>query len=353
MGIYDREYYRREGPSFLGSFTDQGRVCKWLIAINVLLYVVQITTDERITPYLDVRLGSYTALSDEELVNRYELMSGGLEDSEHLPPEVRESLRQARQEQVARLRQLYNSPGILQGQVWRLLTYAFLHGGILHILFNMLFLWWFGHEMEELYGPREFLTFYLMSALLGGVAYFLWAWARGSLVPCIGASGAVTAVMVLYAFHYPRRIIYIWFLPLPVWLFVLFQVGQDALTFVSNQPTRTAVVVHLAGAAFGLGYYKFNWRLAPWWQALLRFRLPRARPRLRVVREEPDTPVSRPAAPPQPVASAAIQTDIEHLEAKVDAVLEKVARYGRDSLTESERELLVRASEVYRRKQKS
>ena len=131
----------------------------------------------------------------------------------------------------------------------------------------MLFLWWFGHEMEEMYGTREFLIFYLVSAFLGGVAYFLWSWARDNPVPCVGASGAVTAVMVLYAFHFPTRVIRIWyFLPVPIWLFVVFQVGRDFVSFASGIANGTAVTVHLAGAAFGFGYYKGNWRLAPLWQ---------------------------------------------------------------------------------------
>jgi hypothetical protein len=169
------------------------------------------------------------------------------------------------------------------------------------------------------------------------------------------------AVMVLYAFHYPKRVIYLWwFLPIPIWLFVAFFVAQDAFIFTSGVHTTTAVTVHLAGAAFGFGYYKGNWRLAPLWQAVTRWRLPRRRPRVRIYDEDPDEtptprrprPASAPAstgvttAPPPPVAD-------EHLEAQVDAVLEKVARYGRDSLTESEKALLVRASEVYKRKQRS
>ena len=167
--------------------------------------------------------------------------------------------------------------------MWRLLTYAFLHGGIMHILFNMLFLWWFGHEMEEMYGTREFLIFYLVSAFLGGVAYFLWSWARDNPVPCIGASGAVTAVMVLYAFHFPTRVIRLMFiLPIPIWLFVVFQVGRDFVHFAGGIDNGTAVTVHLAGAAFGFGYYKGNWRLAPLLQWARGLRLPKRRPRVRI-----------------------------------------------------------------------
>jgi membrane associated rhomboid family serine protease len=349
MGIYDREYYRREGPSFLGSFTEQGKACKWLIVLNVILFVLQLTVPG-VTDWLDLRTGRGAGLGDAEIVRQ-------------LGPQLRGLPADARQQVIEEARQQleqFNRPGVLQGQVWRLLTYAFLHstGGMpWHIIFNMLFLWWFGHEMEDMYGPREFTLFYLLAALLGGVAYFLWSWARDNPIPCVGASGAVTAVMVLYAFHFPKRVIYLWwFLPIPIWLFVGFEVAQDFFTFAGGIQTGTAVTVHLAGAAFGFGYYKGNWRLAPLWQAVTRFRLPRRRPPLRVYEEEAPTPLARrerPAAAPAPTgitAAAPPAAADEHLEAQVDAVLEKVARSGRESLTESEKALLVRASEVYKRK---
>ena len=288
MGIYDREYYRRDSPSFLQLFTGAGQVCKWLILINVIVFVAQLL----------------------------------------LPGEF---------EEVLWLR----APDVLHGQVWRLLTYAFLHyrGNVLHILFNMLFLWWFGHEMEEMYGSREFLLFYLVSALLGGAAYVLWALAGDVPNPCLGASGAVTAVMVLFAFHFPRRIILLMFiLPVPIWLLVVIMVGMDTFVFASGQVTSTAVTVHLAGAAFGFGYYKGNFRLDSLWDTVTRIRLPRRRPRLRVYRETPSAPVRSHSG------------EDEQLEARLDAVLDKVAREGQASLTESEKAILVHASEVYRRR---
>jgi membrane associated rhomboid family serine protease len=339
MGIYDREYYRSEGPSFLGSFTDQGKACKWLIGINIAFFVASLFTQPAHPGprfVVDDR-GNPVRVDRDDAPPRFGDRDGFVHEALALEPEA-----------------------VLHGQVWRLLTYAFLHQGIWHILWNMLFLWWFGHEMEELYGAREFLIFYLVSAFLGGVAFTAWAFSRpdGMLWSCVGASGAVTAVMVLYAFHYPSRIIRLWwFLPVPIWLFVLFQVGQDVFTWATNAPTQTAVTVHLAGAAFGFGYYKRNWRLAPLWQAVTRFRLPQRRPRVRIYDEE--EPVARRPRPAAAPAATGITTSPapspsadEHLEAQVDAVLEKVARSGRDSLTDSEKALLVRASEVYKRKQR-
>jgi membrane associated rhomboid family serine protease len=301
MGIYDREYYRREGPSFLGSLARTGQACKWLILINGLVFLAQLLTLPR------------HGVPGDGVVTDWLLL------------------------EPAR---------VLHGEVWRLLTYAFLHSPyqLLHIVFNMLFLWWFGSELEGLYGSREFVTLYLVSALLGGVAFQ--AYAMSTRDSCLGASGAVTAVMVLYACHFPSRVIYLFFmLPVPIWAFVAFMVAVDSLYFVGGIRTQTAVVVHLAGAAFAFAYYKLHWRLSPAWTWLLEWKAGRARPRLRVYHgeEEPAEPVA--VASPPTVGGVD-----EHLEAKLDAVLEKVARSGQASLTEGERAILLRASEIYKRR---
>src|SRR5262249_13240898 len=158
-------------PSFLGSFTEQGKACKWLIGINVVFFVLQVAVPQ-VTSWLDLRVGQPPALSRQDQF----LRQLDPRQIQQLPPDQQVEV-EARLERIEEAQR----PGVLQGQVWRLLTYAFLHstGGMpWHIIFNMLFLWWFGHEMEEMYGPREFTIFYLVAAFLGGVAYFLWSWAR-------------------------------------------------------------------------------------------------------------------------------------------------------------------------------
>jgi membrane associated rhomboid family serine protease len=305
MGIYDRDYYRRDGPSFLGALADRGRVCKWLILLNVIVFVVQIATLERAEGGQIIGEGSFTTAL------------------------------------------LLDPNAVLHGEVWRLLTYSFLHSyaSWAHIVFNMLFLWWMGSEMEEMYGSREFLTLYLVSAVVAGVAYFLTQlpldpWARHG---CLGASGAVVAVTVLFACHFPHRTVLLMFLfPVPIWVLVLLFVGQDFLTFLLKMDSQVAVGAHLGGAVFGFLYYKGHWRLSNLVPDLKAWRKRRARPKLRIYREEePQTPVAV-GAPPD--------NDIEHLEAKLDAVLEKMSQVGKENLTESERQILLRASEIYRRR---
>jgi membrane associated rhomboid family serine protease len=297
MGIYDREYYRREGPSFLGSFTERAHACKWLILINVVVFVLQL-----------------------------------------IIPQVTEL-------------GILNVQSVMSGEVWRLLTHAFLHSpdDPFHIIFNMLFLWFLGAEVEDLYGSREFLAMYLTAAVVGGVAHVITVLtgAVHDSVGCLGASGAVMAVMVVAAFHYPQRIVYVFFFPLRLWLIVVIYVSLNAYQFLTQTGGHTAVDVHLAGAGFGFLYYKFQWRILGFWEDIRSWfgtRRVRTRPRLRVYREEePSTPVALAPAGPK------LEVD-EHLEAQVDAVLEKVSRHGQASLTDSEREILFRASEVYKKR---
>ena len=327
MGIYDRDYVRREGPSFLGSFVERGRVCRWLVGINIVAFIVQILT---LPP---------PGGGDGWFTEAFELDVGH----------------------------------VVHGQIWRLLTHAFLHDPytVWHILFNMLFLWWFGTDVEDLYGPREFLLFYLASALAGGLLFCVTSLAWLPAAKAVGASGAVLAVVTLCAIHYPRRIIYLMFiLPVPIWLFLVIFVAGDAYTFLRREESGTAVAGHLGGFLFAGAYYRLHWRLSEWRLPSLRgWRRRLFGPRLRVHREEeagslwsskqrPSSPASLSIRRPEegtqaPVgAPAASRLDDEHLEAKMDAILEKLSRVGKENLTEGEKELLLRASEAIRRRRR-
>lgn len=316
MGIYDREYYQQRRQRVFGGFGTGGQVVKWLIIVNVAVFIVQMLTRQR-TPFglLPSPITTFFALDTAAVLE--------------------------------------------QGQVWRLLTYGFLHSDdLFHILFNMLFLYWFGRDLEEVYGPKEFLAFYLTAILAGGLgftafgAYFQLTgslpWGQHTL-RCIGASGGVTAVMLLCAFHFPNRIILLFFvIPVPIWAFVAFNVIQDAWLFTESVSSRnafktpTAVAAHLAGALFGFLYYRYQWRISRL-SGGIRLKLPslRRRPQLRVYRGE---------RVEEPVAVGPREIVDEHLEAKLDSILAKIQAHGKDSLTEEEREILLRASEIYKKR---
>jgi membrane associated rhomboid family serine protease len=311
MGIYDRDYYRREGQSFLGSLTERGTMCKWLIGINVVCFILQIITTS-VQPPFNVPHAPFTNAL------------------------------------------ILDVHKVLEGQLWRLLTYAFLHDptNIWHILVNMLLLYMFGRDVEDAYGPREFLAFYLVAAVLGGGAFLATMPGGGT---CLGASGAVIGVLVLSACRDPHQTVRLFFmLPCPAWLAAVLLVAMDAFNFLGGVRNGIAVQAHLAGAAFAFLYYHFQWRITGWWPGF-KTRLGRlGRPKLRVYdepeeeeRERQPASVSAPA-PSSPATQSSL--DDEQLEAKMDAILEKISRVGKDNITESEREVLLRAGERIRRR---
>ncbi len=335
MGIYDREYYRQDGPRLFPS----GSVCRWLIVINLLVFVMQIVTRPHGIPRLEMPQDPQQMEQFVENVVRARWSQGFVTDWFAL-----------------------ESSKVLYGQVWRLITYGFLHSTgdfqstwwFAHILFNMLGIWFFGSELEEIYGSLEFLVFYLAAVLTGGLLYFIWetAFARHSI--CIGASGGVMALLVLYACHFPHREIYfMYFFPIPIWLAAVFYMAQDALAFLTNDMMRThiAVLVHLGGGGLAFFYHRYRLNftsmlpdLAQWWRASSRRRAAR---RFKLYQEEDDVPDIRlpsvSAPPAKPDAD-------EHLEAKLDAVLEKVAKFGKASLDEAETKILLQASEHYKKR---
>jgi|AntRauTorcE11897_2_1112592.scaffolds.fasta_scaffold00190_23 membrane associated rhomboid family serine protease len=134
-------------------------------------------------------------------------------------------------------------------QPWRMITYMFLHGGFLHFLFNMLWLWWMGRAVEETVGPRTFTVLYFGAGILGalldaGLALVF----SDALV--IGASGAVTGMLVAFAMLYPRAPIMLFlFPPIEARYFVAGWIAIDIL-FVGTGD-GVARLVHIGGALGG------------------------------------------------------------------------------------------------------
>ena len=107
---------------------------------------------------------------------------------------------------------------------WRLLTYGFAHasideGGIFHVGFNMYGLWLFGRDVEAVRGRREFLVVYLALIVLSGLIWAILEAIAGGIRPIVGASGAVTGIMILFVCHFPDRRFMLLFFPvaIPAW----------------------------------------------------------------------------------------------------------------------------------------
>jgi membrane associated rhomboid family serine protease len=216
-------------------------------------------------------------------------------------------------------------------QAYELLTYGFLHSRDLwHIVLNMFGLWLFGRDLEQRYGPREFLIFYLAGIFVAGIVWTLAELAAGGNA-LLGASGGVAAVLILFAFNFPyRTVLFMFVIPMPMWLLAVIIVGTDAMGAI-NRSGDVAFTAHLGGALFAALYYKSGLRLTNWLPE--QWSLPRlTRPKLRV--HEPD------------------EVDEGADSDEVDDILRKIQEQGQDSLTRRERRILEEASREYQKRRR-
>jgi membrane associated rhomboid family serine protease len=141
--------------------------------------------------------------------------------------------------------------------IWQLATYLFLHGGVGHLLFNMLALWMFGVTLERDWGTRRFLKYYFLCGIGAGlcdvtVNALLGNWYTST----IGASGAIYGVLLAFGVLYPEAIILFMFIfPIQAKYFVMI-VGAMALLGSLNMNSGVSNVAHLGGMIFGLLYLK-------------------------------------------------------------------------------------------------
>jgi membrane associated rhomboid family serine protease len=151
-----------------------------------------------------------------------------------------------------------NPQSVVHGQIWRVVTYMFVHDGVFHILFNMLFLWMFGVELERMWGTRYFLKYYFITGVAAALTTIVL-----SFVPLfhldqlyftrtVGASGAVVAVLLAYALYFPNREIWVYgIFPLPA-KYLLAILGAVSLFSSGNVAHST----HIGGAIAGYVYLK-------------------------------------------------------------------------------------------------
>jgi membrane associated rhomboid family serine protease len=145
---------------------------------------------------------------------------------------------------------------------WQPVTYMFLHGGIFHILFNMLALWMFGVELERMWGSRYFTKFYFVSGVGAAVTTLVVSFVPGfggdvygALT--IGASGAVYGVLLAYALYFPHRPIYMYFVfPIPAKYFVMIIGAISLLASMGGPGGGVAHTTHLGGLIAAYLYLK-------------------------------------------------------------------------------------------------
>ena len=141
--------------------------------------------------------------------------------------------------------------------LWQFVTYMFLHGGIFHILFNMLALFMFGNDLERKWGRSRFLKYYFVTGIGAGICS--WIVAVNSWAIVIGASGAVYGILLAFGLTYPNRIVYLNLLfPIKAKWLVLIMGGIAFVSSVGGSQTGVAHIAHLGGMVVGFVYLK--WR---------------------------------------------------------------------------------------------
>jgi membrane associated rhomboid family serine protease len=230
----------------------------------------------------------------------------------------------------------FSPPEALQ-HPWSAVTYAFLHGSFLHLLFNMLALFMFGPPVEDRLGSTRFIRLYLISILGGAALSFALLPLAGSAV-VIGASAAVFGVMLAFVLEWPDAPVLIFPLPFPVkakWI-VIFLAGLSLVAGLLGVRDGVAHLAHLGGFAAALLYLRGS--------ALLRTRrAPAAGPSAVLVHPSAAETARRIG----PFAARRRGADAKALE-EVDRVLDKISAGGLSSLTPEERRFLDEMSKRFK-----
>ena len=237
---------------------------------------------------------------------------------------------------------------------WTLVTYFFMHEQIFHILYNMLFLWWFGRLVDEYLGNRRLIGLYIMGGLAGGLLYLL----MYNLVPyfhqqadtarMLGASAAVFSVAVGAATLLPNYTFHLLFLGAVRIKYIVFFFIVLFIAQLAGGANEGGNLAHLGGALMGFTYVKLlqngtdlgrpiYW-IADGWSNLLR-----PKPPIKVSyrqRSSTSAQASTYAAPGG--SSTAVSTPDQD---EVDLILDKISRSGYESLTREEKQKLFRASQ--------
>ncbi len=320
MGFEDREYYRDEyqdktNGGIPGFRFDRQSVIVSLIVINVVLFVIDMFSP---------RLSMYDMLPASERGADGSVPVAAI-DGVQVPVDKIQSTTQWLAFQLS-------LKSDRAWQVWTFLTYGFVHtsvvdpGGITHIIMNMLTLFFLGPPVESKLGRNGFLVFYLLAIIFSGLVWYLWVTVFGESGYCLGASGAVSAVVIYFIFLNPRaELLLMGLIPMPAWIVgVLFLLANLSYAIGNS---GIAWQAHLAGGAFGLAAYRMNWNFS-------------GVPLPDLSRRKSKLKIHQPAA-----------ID-ERLQQDADRILAKIAEQGESSLTGKERRTLKKYSNQIRKQRK-
>jgi len=277
MGLYDRDYTRSDyesqshyAPQMRPTLPRITPVVKWLLIINVVVYFMQILTGDSLILRFSVHPVSILAIL----------------------------------------------------QLWRLVTYQFLHGPIFHILFNMVVLYFLGSTLERHWGSKKFLVFYLGCGMVGGLIYPLLLGLKiisphpvFGVLPLIGASGAILGVLAACAILFPHIIMLFLFFPLPIRVVAIILILIAIAGIITGQ-NAGGEAAHLAGMATGALYV-----VSQSWRIKFKSKIQSGTWEKKV-------------------------TDQRNLQAELDRILQKVHDSGIHSLNSKEKKILKQATEA-------
>ena len=190
--------------------------------------------------------------------------------------------------------------------IWQPLTYMFFHGGVTHLFFNMFLLWMFGNQLQKLWGPIKFLTYYLTTGIGAGILIYLF-----SDGVTIGASGAVMAILFAYGYIYPNQMLFLWFIPMKAKHAILILIFMEIAQELSRNPLdNISHIGHLGGMLIGFLYLKFGHKI------------------LNIL----------------PFIKIRKNTKLKDEIDNVDLILDKLKQDGWDGLSENEKSILFQAS---------
>jgi membrane associated rhomboid family serine protease len=304
VGLYDRDYYR---PTGFGGFSFFPSVIKNLLIINGAVFLLMMMMQNI----------SFDGIPAESIIIRwFALMPLG--------------------------------SGYFE--VWQLISYQFLHGGFSHILFNMFALWMFGAEIENIWGSRKFLFYYLLCGIGAGLLHmFLSPILSGGMAPTIGASGAIYGVMIAFALMFPNRLIFLYFfIPIKAKYFIGFMIITEFL-LIDSATSGVAHLAHLGGAIVGFIFIMFDKNIHVALKELLK-----SPSRSNNYYSSNSTFGSQSFSNPFKRKTRDVEEakffDIDSREEKIitqddiDKILDKIAASGYQNLTEKEKQILFEAS---------
>lgn len=211
--------------------------------------------------------------------------------------------------------------------IWQVFSYMFLHGGLLHLFFNMLILWLFGSEVEGMWGSKAFIKYYIVCGIGAGIIqaiFNVWVFPSDNII--IGASGAIYGILLAFALIDPdREITFLFLLILPINIKAKYLVTALAglalfAGFFSND--GVAHFAHLGGMLVGYLYLSVDWRVSAAGSWLKRQKASR-----------------------EVVKQAKKRQQSMRLRESVDHILDKINEVGYENLTPDEKALLKQASQ--------